>query len=467
MQSIEKHSKINKQLLSNEFYFQSLLQEAHNQGVLGDLEIESMQRQIIKLLADSTEAYNIGLSNSLKYADSTEAYSSSVKIEVAQTIMKSNLYTIGLYLKSFPEPDFALDVIKSEPLSKLYGLGRNMLNTKISVAGYLYHLVCKTKIQTINDSYNDTLGAEGIKGFFKDYHADYEAHETSGSIDYQLMRPITDLAGVEYIIQYLQNWHLENLFCSKFEPTIIHEVMCGYHNSYANLLVNIFGQVLQNALGCAMLHKKILDLNLDAFDIQKIGNDLKNETQESILEILKQNTAPIIENLEITKTSLKSYIWASLPEFASNIHFGIKNSTLEKVFVPRVDFTSNMIIQYSMGTKTDDKSYRKSVSEIVSCRYSDDKIQIIKEQFKTLSDIEDILLDCALKESEAFVIFDMLGDIEIAVLVKRHPWHPEINAIDFSEAEILLQQYLNNYLLTIPKKRIKQIQTMGSKIKII
>lgn len=325
MQSIEKHSRINKQHLSNEFYFQSLLQEAHNQGELSDLEIESMQMQIIKLLAESTEAYNKGLS-------------SSVKVEVAQTIMKSNLYTIGLYLKSFPEPAPALAAVKSQPLSDLYSLGRSMINTKLNVAKYLYHLVCKTKIQTINASYNDTIGVEGIKGFFKDYHADYEAHETSGSIDYQLMHPITDLAGVEYIIQYLQNWHLENLFCSKFEPAIIHEVMCGYHESYADLLVNIFGQVLQNALGCAMLPKEILDLNLEASDIQKIDNDLKNETKESILEILQQNAVSIIKTLGITNTSLKPYILASLPEFASSIYFAVKNDTLQKIFVPRVNW---------------------------------------------------------------------------------------------------------------------------------
>ncbi|HEY5556120.1 DUF6179 domain-containing protein [Acetobacterium sp.] len=454
MQSIEKHSKINKQLLSNEFYFQSLLQEAHNQGELNDLEIESIQMQIIKLLADNTEVYNKGLS-------------SSVKVEVAQTIMKSNMYTLSLYLKSFPEPDSSLDAVKSQPLSDLYSLGRSMINTKLNVAKYLYHLVCKTKIQTINASYNDTIGEEGIKGFFKDYHADYEAHETSGSIDYQLIHPITDLAGVEFIIQYLQNLHLENLFCSKFEPVILHEVMCGYHATYADLLVNIFGQALQNALGCAILHKEILDLNLEASDIRKIKNDLKNETKESILEISQQNAAAIIKTLGITSTSLKSYIWASLPEFTSNIHFAIKNDTLQKVLVPRVKTSSNEIIQYSIGTKTDDESYRKIVNEVRSCRYSDDKIEIIKEQFKTLSDIEDILLDCALSESEAFVIFSMLDDVELSVLVKRHPYHPEINAIAFSEPEIILQQYLDNYLQTMPENRIEQIQTTGSNIEII
>lgn len=216
-----------------------------------------------------------------------------------------------------------------------------------------------------------------------------------------------------------------------------------------------------------MLHKEVLALNLGASDLQKIKSDLKNETKELILEILQQNAVTLIKTLGITNTSLKSYIRASLPEFAANIHFAVKNDTLEKVLVPRVNLASNEIIQYSMGTKTADESYRKIVNEIRSCRYSDDKIQIIKEQFKTLSDIEDILLDCALSESEAFVIFNMLGDVEIGVLIKHHPWHPEINAIDFSEAEIILQQYLDHYLQTIPKNRIKQIQTMGSKIEII
>jgi len=450
MSNIEKYSKIKKELLSKEFYFQSLLQEAYNQAELSDLEMENIQMQCIKLLANNAERYNQG-------------ESSSVKVEVAQTIMASNFYTIGIYLKSLPDISSALDNLKKEPISKLYQQGRRIINVKLNVAKHLYQFVGKTKIQSPNYTYNATI-EEGIKSFFKQYNADYEAHETPASIDYQLMNPVTDLAGVEYIIQYLQNLYMENLFCSKFDTTIIHEVMCGYDKTYKDLLINIFGQVLQNALGCMVLNKDILSLNLTLSDIQKLKSSLKSETKESIFVLLQRKAETVIKTLAITSTSLKTYICTSLPEFASRIHFSINNDTLQTIFVPRCSRIVNQVIKYSMGKKMDDEIYRNIVNEVLACRYLDDKIQIIKKHIKTLSDMEDIIMDGELSEAEALAVFKMLDDVEIAVLVKRHPYHREIDAIDFSEAENQLQRYLEKYLQIMPKDRLKQLQRAVSNI---
>ncbi|KJR49458.1 hypothetical protein UF75_0012 [Desulfosporosinus sp. I2] len=272
--NIEKYSKIKKELLSGEFYFQSLLEEAYRQALLSDLEMEGIQMQCLQLLAEKAEGYNKG-------------ESSSIRVEVAQTIMASNLYTVGVYLKSLPDILSALDSVKEESISKLYQQGRKIINTKLNVAKHLFQLVCQTKIQTPNYTYNATI-EEGIRSFFKQYNPDYEAHETSASIDYQLMNPVTDSAGVEYITLYLQNLYMENLFCSKFDANIIDEVMCGYDETYKDLLVNVFGQVLQNALGCTVLNTDILSLSLALSDIKKIRSTLKNETQEAIHGLLQQ-----------------------------------------------------------------------------------------------------------------------------------------------------------------------------------
>ncbi|OPX84120.1 MAG: hypothetical protein A4E53_03895 [Pelotomaculum sp. PtaB.Bin104] len=448
--NIEKYSKIRSEQLSEEFYFQSLLQEAYYQAELSDSEMESLQMQCIKLLADKTELYNKG-------------ESSSVRIEVAQTLMLSNFYTIGLYLKSLPDTSSALDNLRKEPISKLYRQGRRIINTKLNVARHLYQLVCQTKIKSPNYTYNATI-EEGIKIFFKQYNADYEAHETPASIDYQLMNPVTGLAGVEYMIRYLQNLYEENLFCSKFDAAIIHEVMCGYDEAYKNLLVNIFEQVLQNALGCTLLGKDLLSLNLVLSDIQKLKMTLKAETKESIFSILQRAADNIIESLSISNISLMKYIYASLPEFASRIHFAINNDTLQTIFVPRKSRTVDQVIKFFMGNKMDDGEYRNIVNEMLACRYLDDKIQIIKEHIKTLADFEDIIIDGGLSEAEALAVFNMLDDVEIVVLIKRHPHHREMDPLDFSEAAIQMQRYLEKYLQSIPKDRLKKLQKTVSAI---
>lgn len=450
MMSIEKYSKIKKDLLSGEFYFQSLLQAGHNEGELGDLEMEGIQMQCIKLLADNVERYNKG-------------ESSSVRVETAQTIMESNLYTIGIYLKSLPDIASALETVKKEPLSKLYQQSRKIINAKLNAAKHLYHLVRKTKTDTPNYTYNATI-EEGIESFFKHYNADFEAHEIPASIDYQLMIPIRDLTGVEFMIQYLQNLYVENLFCSKFDAAVIHEVMGGYDEAYKDLLVNIFGQVLQNSLGCAALNKDILPLSLAPSDIRELERALKDETKASIQAILQQKGDMVIEALAIGNSSLKTYIHASLPELASRIHFAINNNTLQTIFIPRYTPSTNQTIKYSMGKKMDDEAYRNIVNEVLACRYSDDKIQIIKEHIRTLYDMEDMIMDGELTETEALALFSLLDDVEIAVLVKRHPYRREVNAIDSSEGEIKLRNYLDKYVKFMAGDRLKQFQKTLSNI---
>ncbi len=448
MSNIEKHLIINREQLSEEFYFQSLLHQAYNGTALSDTEFEGIQMQCIKLLADNTERYNKGRS-------------SSVRVERAQAIMASNLYAVGIYLKSLPDTSCALDSIRSIPVSELYLKGRRLIDTKLKTARHLYMLIERTKIKSPNHTYNATIN-EGLEGFFRQYDADFGAHEVPASIDYQLMNPVIGLAGVEYIIKYLGSLYLENRFCSKFDASAIHETMLGYSQGYQNLLVNISTQVLINAVGCSLLNKNALSLKLTPHDIQELENLLKGKPENSIRDSLSREIQRLVKTLDVTAASLNAYLQASLPELASRIHTAVIDGALQKVFVPRRDNPQNQIFRYSMGKKMDDNKYREIADEVLTCRYSEDKLQIIKKHIKSLADMEDILLDCELSQAEAFAVFDMLEDVEIALLTKRHSYRREIDAVEFTEGEIRLQRYLEEYLQQMPKDRLGQLQRMMS-----
>lgn len=321
MGNIEKYSKIKREWLSQEFYFQSLLQEAYNQADLNDGEIENIQMQCLSLLADSTQRYNKG-------------QSSSIRVEAAQVIMASNFYTIGLYLKSLPDIPSALDDLRKESIVNLYEQGRRLIKQKLHVARYLYLSVIKTKIQTNNYTYNASID-DGIKSFFQNYSADYEAHEIPAFIDYQLANPVAGWAGVEYMIHYLHNLHMENLFCARFDNAVIQDLMQGYHTGFKDLLVNIFEQVLQNALGRAVLDKEILPLSLEPSDIRELKNTLQNRSKDSIYSLLQTAADIVIHTLSITNESFKPYVYATLPEIAARIYSATDNDALQAIFVPR------------------------------------------------------------------------------------------------------------------------------------
>ena len=453
MNKIKKQTVIDVNKLSGEFYFQSLLQEAYVKGVLSPNESERIQLECLKLLADCTERF-------------TRGQSSSVRVEIAQGIMASNLFTIGIYLKSLPDVDAAIFHIQNEPLEKLYEYGLAVLKRKINVAHYFYNRVCKSKLNTVNQAYNITID-QVFKPFFESYEINFHAHEIPSDIDYQLIHPVTDLAGVEFVIKYLENLYYENLFCSYFDADIIHEVMSGYDMSYKNLLDNICAQVLQNALGCQLLTAPPDRLDFSPADLNALDKKLKNHSQAELQTQLKTVARELITDLELTNPSLKKYLLASLPKITATVYQGVATHSLNKVFVPRYNPDIKPIVHYNMGIKMDDKAYREMVTEFLSCRFFEDKLSIIKEQIKTLADMEDLLIAGELEPPEAAMIFALLEDIELAVLTTRHPLHPAIDAIDFSASEIRMQQNLDAYLRTLPRERLARILGMTTTTEVV
>ena len=206
MANIEKRRIIDSNKLSSEQYFTSILKEAYAKGLLCDTDMENIQMQCIQLLAYKCEIYNGG-------------ESSSIRVEEAESIMKSNLCTIGLYLKSLPDVNFAVSELKKASIFEIYQKGRKLINVRLHSAKHIFDLIRKNKLVTPNYSYNSTIN-EGIESFFKAYDPDYEAHETPASIDYQLCNPVTDLIGIEFIQKYLENLFLENEFCRHLQQRI-------------------------------------------------------------------------------------------------------------------------------------------------------------------------------------------------------------------------------------------------------
>ncbi|KNZ42080.1 DUF6179 domain-containing protein [Acetobacterium bakii] len=452
MNSIQKHSKIDAAKLSTEFYFQSLLQEAYMLGELNAVESERVQMECIKLLAESTERY-------------TKGNSSSVQIETAQEIMTSNLYTIGIYLKSLPGVEVALNEVINVPIEELYDLGYQVINRKLKVARYFFQLVRKTKIATQHQAYNETI--EGIKLFFMQYNPQFSAHEMPGDIDYQLMHPVISLAGVEYIIQYLENLYYENLFCSKFDAQAVSEVMWGYDEGYEDLLENIFEHILQSALGCGLIGKNRQSLDFSPADLQIIKSTLVGKNQQSVLAALLPVSIAMLDDLGLKNTSLRHYVHLSLPDIAVTIFTAYETNSLNNVFSPRYNPNTKPMMTFYMGVKMDDAAYREVMEEFLSCRYFEDKLEIIKEHIKTLSDLEDIIIGGELTDTEAAMVFDLLGDVEIGALAKRHTFNQEVNAVDFSEAEIRMQYNLQKYLQRMPKNRLGGIYEKMKSIEVI
>ncbi|MBE0501969.1 MAG: hypothetical protein IBX47_11055 [Desulfuromonadales bacterium] len=449
MSNLEKQHLIKIENLDPAYYFQSILEEAHRLKLLTDSELESIQLQSLQLLAKQTERY-------------TRGESSSVRVETAQSIMQSIFYSIGIYLKSFPDPDLSIEVLKQSSLLELYQRGRKLIETQFDSAKQLLDTVHDNSLITDNLAYNDTM--KGIPFFFSAYDLDFAAHDTPASIDYPLSNDKMELVGVEYIHNYLQMLFLENQFCKNFTEHDIHCLLSGYDDHYQDLLINIFGLVLTNAVASILANKKAAQLNIEPSDRQFLQYKLAQLSKDELDIILRDASTQLCEELNITNMFLQNHIAATALDLSARLKNALENDRLESVFISFKEKNTQPAFQFEDGEKMDDDLFRSIAAEIRDCRYVSDKIAIIRREIHSITDLVDILEGYCIFDAEFTGVFQSLGDMELALLLKKLPTHIIDPDLHFTENEKEWQNKLSCFFNEIDPARRENIRELADKI---
>ncbi len=117
---MEEISYIKRDELDETNYLESLIDNALTKKYI-DIEFVSyLQLKMLELLKIKVKKYNL-------------LSSSSIMVEKADMIMKSNMYTIGLYLKRYT-PDKSIKLLERTDIDELYEEGRKVLINKIKVS---------------------------------------------------------------------------------------------------------------------------------------------------------------------------------------------------------------------------------------------------------------------------------------------------------------------------------------------
>jgi len=386
-------------------YLQEFLQKAYQQKLLSDFELEDIRFRNYELLTNQLKRF-------------TCCGSSSVPEETAFGIQQSMLYTIGVYLKSLPRSDQRIDALKEKSLEALHREGRIIIERKIYSARTLLQSIQKGNFTTRNIAYNDTV-FYGIPKFFSSYDVDYSAHNASGSIDYPLTNDPMELTGVEYVLGYLRKLSMENTFCSRFTLNDIDSLLRSYDENNTELLINIFGLVLTNAIGSVLSEKIGISLLLGPDDIRLMIRKLSGVSKEELNAQLLRAADLVILKLNIRESSLQGHIRETAESLTPRILNALENNCLETVFLPMKETNLRMGAEYKDGLKLNGDAFRHIVEEILECRYASDKLTIIKREILSISDFVDVLEGDCIFEDEFFNIYQSLSSIELALLINK------------------------------------------------
>lgn len=435
---INKEDLLENQL-NHEHYLQSLLQVLHLNGFLNIEEIENIQLQILNILTETLGYY-------------TRNESSSVRVEVADKIMLSIYYTIGLSLKKEAHIKAQVSTMKQLKIKKLFKDGEEIIKEKVKECEDLLKQVQETRLETINYAYVDTV-EYGISLFFKEYDVRFGAHETPGSIDYPIGCDEMKLVGVEYIEDYLKKIDMENKFCSYFKQEDIEALLKGFNTQSHHLLINIFTLVLMNALGCSLVGKEVTKLDMNEGDRVYLKNKL--ETSHDFNKCIYDGTEKIIKSLSIEKENMIDYIKVVIENMIPDIKSSLEKDKLEMIFLS-LDRSVDNIIEYEDGESLENSIFKEITEEIRACEDVKEKIEIIREEFHSLKDLVDVLGADCIFEDEFIEVFKALDDFEIALLLKEISSEHDDNDYG-TESEKEWHEKLREYLDIMDSKRREKI----------
>lgn len=397
---------IRAELLSQRYYFLSLLEQAQFCGLLSDTDLSRIQSELLMLLAERTELWSRGKS-------------SSIPVEKAQELMASILFVVGLKLKSCRIPEQAVELLKSEPLRSLFEDGMKLVRRKTAISRHLQKRITDHLLYTPNVYYRSTI-VDGIDGFFKLYRPQLAAHELHITADYPVFTGRPELDGIEFIEEYLRRIEKENAFCVCFDPQDIHHLLCGLTQDYRSVPMNLFEPVLLSALGLVLLNRSPRRLDLTEQDIELLYRQFGRNTKQDIKEQLVQAISRLNEEMELPQGSMR-YAAACLPKIALSIQNAVMMETLDKVFLIPAYPEQEPKITFSYGGQMDDRSYQKLVGRLLQTDNHEKKVNLILQEVHSFADLLDVFSDAELGAEDFGLLVDLLPPSAFAVLLAEYP----------------------------------------------
>jgi len=354
--------------------------------------------KIWNLLGKHTERYTMG--------DST-----SVPIEIAEELLNSICFSLGLELRELMN---AKEVLMEEDISDLLKASWSKIASLMERGKKLLEAVRKSSSNIENISYKDTINE--IDKFFNKYDYRFFAHKIDCSIDYQLSNPISEkLQGIEYINEYLKTLLIENEFCICFDKDNISYILNSYCSNYKELLINIFEPILTNAIGLDILGRDILTLAISALQRETLLGIFRNLSETEILVKLESSAKSVCDILGIVDNEKIEYIQKTALNIYPRIEVGLSTGNIDNIFLSFKYEEELKESEYIDNDTMDNEKLRNLINEINDCRFISDKIAMVKEEVNSLSDLVEVLNLC-FWEDEALELFKTLSKEELYII---------------------------------------------------
>lgn len=253
----------------------------------------------------------------------TSHESTSITYEKAEQLMGAVLYCIHeLWESSGNAP--SLNKKLSE--QRAYEMGAAYVREKTGKALDLYNRILPEFCHYENKCLYDTF-VKGIPEFFKWYDIQFEPQNTILTLDYPLLKDISEYTGIDKIFEFIKSIGLEQKFLKLFPAGYIINILSKDNRNWQESMDNICEIVFTHVIGHIMLGKSLTVIELKETDYFYMQEMFEQIALEDIKKHLEVTLEIYIKNYYENDRELLNYLSGAI----SGIVVRLKNAADNKV----------------------------------------------------------------------------------------------------------------------------------------
>ncbi len=349
----DKFPLINRRNIHASQYTQTLIAEALRVGLLPIELVDDIQMQIRGILEDRLRELrrDSGKLAELharqkqtehrtpddldRAAEEMADTKAAVDEACARMQLDSVFYSVDTYLLGFHDPMYAINAVQAMCVEDMYREGQRALKSLVCEAVGLSVKVRKTRMETDNLAYNQTLDEE-IRAFLDHYDYRYLGHAIPMMPSYLLTDAAGALQGIHFLRDYLTRLYTENRFCALFEPEEKALLLSSYARLHGTttkeMHVNLFSVVINNALGASILGKYTGILTLTEEEVQTLNGQLYRKTTRELEHMTTEAIRAMLSDLKPIP-SVTAYINGHAKQLVSRLIAARDAGVEAKLFV--------------------------------------------------------------------------------------------------------------------------------------
>lgn len=251
----------------------------------------------------------------------------SITYEKAEQFMEAVLYCIN-EAEQFEHYTNMLTTMMST--KQAYEIGMIYVEKKVKTALDLYNNMLSEFVDYQNRCLHDTF-IKALPEFFRQYDIKFEPQNTILTLDYPILKDISEYKGIDKIYEYIKCIYLEQSFLSKFTESYVTNILYQYHHCYKDMIDNICEIVFRTIIAYILIHKPLSETIWGQTDNIKMKNIfLKNDLQyvnQYVINELKKFLKKYYENGE----ELFEYMEGSISGILKRFQIAIEHETFIKL----------------------------------------------------------------------------------------------------------------------------------------